>query len=826
MTSLIKVELSKNQLEMTAGSLPDFKVEQQSEQAVFEVDVVNASQRFASFQVELILDGISKLKQVTDQWYRVEPRICAKKPPGAHTRFRVVLEKAPIPVYERAISIQVRVISVEFEDLQDTQSLELTIRPPQNPIKLYLPFEDLRAYPGDRLLIPVIVSNLRPEPVSIQLSLMGESYPIQLEQRTETAQVRTGKITYIQPEWFVEGCEKVTTIPANDSREIEFCCYLPALPTLLSQAYYFTLQANYNDYETNCSGQIELLPYGTVQIDCPEPHKVIICSNWQNRRGTVQFPFQVMNNSNLSHQVRLQLVDRPKAKSVNLNSSDSELIGQPSKNIITAEQNIASLPAATDSLLQLEVQKKHPWLGWNRRYWFSVIPKLNKADSGEPSEPIYPTSKHQTVELTVKPILPIWLQISGGLVGLLVLALVGWLNPRSYHVAPVNSVRLIGNETTVVSGSSDQTLRRWDVSASPVSFIQSRLWHRGLIAQTDKAIRVVRESPFRDGQIAVGLESGDIELWEVTPPRRIRRVFQGSDRIFDLDFTADARYLFSGHGSGLVRQWNLQEPGDTPLQQITTEVAVSAVSVLDTGEQSLVAIAGQYNTLLLWDWQQQQVYQLDDSSIGNTFQSASQVTEQIPAQIPALYGKGDYINSLATTDDSRLLAVADNRGTVSLWNTDQLLTCIRSQQDASPVAPNSPRTSLQPLTCEQAVLTQWQVNTTGQAVRSVALSEDGCYLATAGDNGQLKLWSLGSAGLQHEQFQNGTLITRYSRSPIRSVDMKRFQNHQLLIVANGPSNNVNLYRHQIDQGFAGACSAQPTTETAVSQHDADAQTAE
>ena len=535
---------------------------------------------------------------------------------------------------------------------------------------------------------------------------------------------------------------------------------------------------------------------------------------------------------------RVTLVfQKSESRQENTESADASSKAYPSKSVgrdkadaqkeFPKQQCLEKLPPGEEGQLTFPITKAlkdRPWLGMPERIRFDVVAELAQAGSFQTTSAIQPAPKKQSVELEVQPVVPVWLQVLAGLVGLAAVTTTWWLNPRSYHVAPINAVRLIGNETTVVSGSSDQTLRRWDVVETPFYPGGVRPVHRQLLAQTGKAIRVIRESPLREGQIAVGLESGDIELWEVSPPRRIQTLFEGSDRVFDLDFSTDGRYLFSGHGSGLVRLWDLQDDQPDSHRQLMTGVAVSAVVTLNgeaesnmqsgaqsetqsetqpetqSGEpsrgQSWVAIAGQYDTLLIWDWQKNRAYRLNYPPSGTLSTRVSQSSLHGLAESH----KDNYITSLATTADSRLLAVLDNRGHVSLWDVAKIADCIKNQ--TTPLSP-SPKdkegNEFLSVTCEPDTRLDYpSISLPDETIRAIALSPDGCYLTTAGDNGHLVLWSLGPS-------RSKIPVARYRHTPMRSVDIERSSKDELLIAAGGPRNRVTLHRHRLGQNSDLGC---------------------
>ncbi|PSN10765.1 hypothetical protein C7293_26900 [filamentous cyanobacterium CCT1] len=874
MAGLIKIE-APTHLEVGNESHNNGDLEQKKVHSSFELVVKNCSQRFASFQVDLSLEGASGGKNLPNKWYRVEPEVCAKKPPGAETTFNVVIDKAPIPAFGQILPLQVRVFSVEYKDLEATNFIQLKLCRPKSPIRVEFPFEDLKVYPGDRLKIPVIVLNLMPEPVDIGLSLIGETAAeadrnLVPEPATDLSLSDAAKkkpdatsatsLAYIQPEWFESGLEKQVLVPPGSSRIVEFCCCPPtSKPNLpLSQPYWFNLRAVFGDRALEAARQnhvVEVLPYGSVEVVCEKTHQNIAGVGWRDRVGKAEFKFDITNNSNLAQQVDVTIqakaaaqtepntlaksddfpipittkakpenrgdkldkmptendtdIDKPQhlAERADVDADsyafrentpveaikrDSQAIAAPTqaktKTNWADHKTIHQLLPGCHEQLSLSIQHSRPWLGWPHHYVYSALTTLSVAKAGITSAPIQPVPQQQTLTVEVKPILPGWLQIAGALASLLGIAAAWWLMPGTHHLAPVNSVQLIGNTTTVVSGSSDQTLRRWNVVEAPWQALRSRLLHRELIAETNKSIQVIEASPFRDSQIAVGLESGDIELWNVSPPQLIHEIFEGSDRIFDLAFTPDAHSLFSGHGSGQVREWNLQSAEFNLERQLATGVAIAALAVLQIDQRSVVAVGGQYNTLLLWNLDNGQAYQLKYAPFGTTADVQSQA---------------NYITSLATTKDSSLLAVADNRGYISLWPQEILSSCLNQQ----PNAPSSSQpNAFQPIPCqqEQAPPPPTFIHADGQGIRAIALSNDGCYLATADNSGQLLLWPITTSERGEKTLADSITIAHYPSTPIRTIDIEQVKQQELLIAANGPGNRVSIHRHRGSCGKRGS----------------------
>jgi len=160
----VNVEVTRRNLTITPNS---DGLEVADPEGEFEVTVTNNSREFASFQVALATAGVDSAA-IAD-WYKVEPEICAKKPPGASTTFRVRVVRSPLPVYDTTIDVLLRVFSIEQRSLTTTQKITLTVKKPQQPLNLVLPNKEFKVSPGDRVEIPVLVYNYSPKAIEITL---------------------------------------------------------------------------------------------------------------------------------------------------------------------------------------------------------------------------------------------------------------------------------------------------------------------------------------------------------------------------------------------------------------------------------------------------------------------------------------------------------------------------------------------------------------------------------------------------------------------------------------------------------------------------------
>jgi len=236
-----------------------------------------------------------------------------------------------------------------------------------------------------------------------------------------------------------------------------------------------------------------------------------------------------------------------------------------------------------------------------------------------------------------------------------------------------------------------------------------------------------------------------------------------------------------------VRVWDLESDRPTPVAQTYPKFAIAALAVQDDQGQSspLVAIAGQYNSLFLWDWQQRQLHQ-----VGYPHQGESEFTPVV--------GQYDYINSIDISDDQQLLVTADNQGYITLWDMAQLRQCVQAGQgepdQGSGIQTDGMGNAIAPVNCASSILDQWQDTRHPQPVRSVALSQTGCHLASVGDDGRVLLWHLGASGPE-KHLENPVQLAALRNTRLNSVDITATRDH-LLIASDTDRNRIRLFRRK------------------------------
>ena len=409
MANLVKLELSKKQVLFQPDQFKDFsRMASHPEHGDLQVTVVNLSDRFSSFQIEL---EVGEQRQGHgERWYRVEPDICAKQPPGDHTIFIITLLRAPVRSYDITLPITVRVISIEVAQLTAEDTLFLKVQCPKKTLHAYLPIEDLTVYPGDRCHIPVLLYNLNP-----------------------TARAVTARLIGIDPNWLPEGNEQVLHLDSGESGESGFWCAPPPIATSRHQVYPLLLEV-FDDQGNTASarGTLEVLPFGQVTLDCAEPCRQIPLSSKRSGNWAL-FDLTLHNQSNLDVSVQLE----------------SQLSGTESQAHQIEVPPAINLASDTTDDFQVQVQAVRPWLGPRRTDAIDITPRLTWPGSGEFIQKIPVQPYSQRLELKLLPRIPLWLQILGALLALGLLSFSWWLLPRRHHDAPVTALTLMSNGDTV-----------------------------------------------------------------------------------------------------------------------------------------------------------------------------------------------------------------------------------------------------------------------------------------------------------------------------------------------------------------------------------------
>lgn len=667
----------------------------------FDVSVGNNSDRFANFHVEVSAPGENPSSGY--KWYRISPEVAAAQPHGSTTTFQVIVFDSPVPGFVGTIDLTVRVFSPQLRQ-ERRLVVRLTIEADRRPaaIRMELPVREFQVYPRNTVDILVKVQNLGQQFVEVVLRLTG-----------------------IEPAWSIGGTERRIALQPASQAEVSFQCQPPSVTQAPSQNYPFTIEAiGHNLAPGTNEGKIEVLPVGFISLAVTPKHQQLPAQgqwwpNWKAKSTTITAAFK--NDSNVYQQVDV-LVQGKDCNHCSWSSSPP----------------LADLDLGKTTTVGLAVTTERPWVGIGRKLELEAKPVLSDQRLG--------TTDPATESFTVRvlPILPLWLQLGSIAILAGLIALV--LKPGSIaHTAFVNSVRLSGDGSTVLSGGDDCTIRRWRregvkllpaqslAGGEPIACGRS---HNpiGLLAIPNRSVSVLRLMPEDSNRLAAGLENGAVELWNVATAKKLSKLEppqqQTNDRVFDMVFSQDSKYLYVGHGSGNLKVWERSSPeGQFQLadpqhlidlkSQLKLNFQVRALA-LNPAQNTLV-IGGNFKRFVTIEGQNQIVD-------NQTNQIAVQKLEKLDNKLSA--GSGDYIWGLAFVPNApSILATADSDGYITIWD---LTSCPKSKKVAG----------ITELDCQPQSGIKHRWRGSQKEIRSIAFSEDGKLLVSGGDDGRLMAWWL------------------------------------------------------------------------------------
>ena len=198
------------------------------------------------------------------------------------------------------------------------------------------------------------------------------------------------------------------------------------------------------------------------------------------------------------------------------------------------------------------------------------------------------------------------------------------------HSDPVISVAYSQDGCILASGSSDNTIKLWDVATQ--TEITTLRGH-------SNSVRSVAFSP--NGRIlASGSQDGTIKLWDISTRREIVTLRGHSNHVESVAFSPDGHILASGNFNKTVKLWDIGTQ-----TEITTLKGHSSIiwSVAFSPDGCILASGSFLETIKLWDVvTQTEITTLEKQRLG-------------------------WVRSVVFSPDSNTLASGSSDNTVKLW---------------------------------------------------------------------------------------------------------------------------------------------------------------
>ncbi|RUT09879.1 hypothetical protein DSM106972_003740 [Dulcicalothrix desertica PCC 7102] len=325
------------------------------------------------------------------------------------------------------------------------------------------------------------------------------------------------------------------------------------------------------------------------------------------------------------------------------------------------------------------------------------------------------------------------------------------------HTAPVTAVAVTFDGRRVISGSYDKTLKVWDLETGEEKLTFDG--HRSRIS----SIRISRKSQ----QVVSAEEDKIINVWNLENGEKQFNLNGHRSLVNTLAITSNDKLVISGSSDGIIKVWNL-ETGQVEFtfKRHNSEIRTLFISFDDKE----VISASSNNNLRHWSLETGE--QLFSSSKNNDWVSTVAITPNMSTVISGLLdntlkiwdietGKtifstsshGGSINALVVTPDGKRFISASSDHTIKVWNLEIFKHPISKNAhndsiNAVAIIPNSKQVIS---ASSDTTLKVWNVETGKEdftffehayAVNAVVVTPDGKQAISASSDNTIKRWNL------------------------------------------------------------------------------------
>jgi WD40 repeat protein len=285
------------------------------------------------------------------------------------------------------------------------------------------------------------------------------------------------------------------------------------------------------------------------------------------------------------------------------------------------------------------------------------------------------------------------------------------------HTSPVLSVAFSPDGTRIVSGSNDQTVRVWDA--------ESGMELRTLKGHAD-SVRSVAFSP--DGtRIVSGSDDETVRVWDADSGTELRTLKGHADSVWSVAFSPDGTRIVSGSHDHTVRVWDAES--GTGLRTLKGHIDLVR-SVAFSPDGTRIVSGSDDETVRVWD-----------ADSGTVLQT--------------LKGHTSLVLSVAFSPDGTRIVSGSNDQTVRVWDAEsgmELRTLKGHASSVLSVAFSPDGTRIVSSAYDRTVRVWDAESGTGLRtlkghtdwVRSVAFSPDGTRIVSGSDDRTVRVWDADS----------------------------------------------------------------------------------
>ena len=291
------------------------------------------------------------------------------------------------------------------------------------------------------------------------------------------------------------------------------------------------------------------------------------------------------------------------------------------------------------------------------------------------------------------------------------------VNTLKGHTSMVHSVTISPDGKIIASGSSDKTIKLWELQSGKL-LRQLGRWFSGHSGIVDTL------AFSHDGEIlASGSWDETIKLWSVSTGKQISHLKGHNSCVNSLAFNPNDQILASSSVDSRIKLWQVIDSKEV---SNFTGHSDSVSSIAWSPDGHFLASASADYTIKIWQ-----------ASTGR--------------EIRTLYGHSLFVNSLAYSQDGEILASGSSDNTIKLWqaSTGREIRTFKGHDDAIWTVTLSPHKDFLVSGSWDNTIKIWQIITGKEIctlrdhsnyVRSIAISPNGQSLVSGSDDGTIKIW--------------------------------------------------------------------------------------
>jgi WD40 repeat protein len=300
------------------------------------------------------------------------------------------------------------------------------------------------------------------------------------------------------------------------------------------------------------------------------------------------------------------------------------------------------------------------------------------------------------------------------------------LTSLSGHTDSVESASFASDGKTVVTGGFDRTIRFWSVTADPVLDVVRSNEHS---PPEQNALQAVGFDPAGKRLVTAG-EDLMARVWDPHGPgllRTLRHGHRDEDWVESAEFDPTGRFVLTAGDDGTAKVWG--ESDDKPLTTLGGRSGLSLYDAAFSPDGRLVVAGGLSGAVRLWRWRRERLVRtfgplpkrVDGVAFSPDGKLVAAASEDSSVRVwrvadgawAAVFRAPKPLTSVAIDPTGWFLAAGDEDGGTYIWD-------LRARQ-RQPVA---------------------RFVGHSEKIADVAFSADGSYLATAGEDGLAKVWTV------------------------------------------------------------------------------------